>query len=99
MKSLGLKIPEKMYFVLGDNHAQSADSRVFGFVPEENLKGSPDIIFWPPGSRWGHLPQAASMLITLPRAIIWSLAWVLGIVWYRYKKKQEILPINLDFLN
>jgi len=99
MKSLGLKIPEKMYFVLGDNHAQSADSRVFGFVPEENLKGSPDIIFWPPGSRWGHLPQAASMLITLPRAIIWSLAWVLGIVWYRYKKKQEILPINIDFLN
>lgn len=96
--ALGLKIPSKMYFVLGDNHAQSADSRVFGFVPENNLKGCPDIIFWPPGPRWGHLPQALMETITLPRAIVWSSAWVITIIWLRRKKKKEVIPQDLTFL-
>jgi signal peptidase I len=96
--NLGLKIPESMYFVLGDNHAQSADSRVFGFVPQENLKGCPDIIFWPFGSRFGHLPQAAMELLNMPRAIVWSIAWIIGIVWLKHRKKQEKLPQQLNFL-
>jgi signal peptidase I len=95
---LGMKVPESMYFVLGDNHAQSADSRVFGFVPQNNLKGCPDIIFWPPGSRWGHLPQAVMETITLPRAMVWSTAWIMTIVWFRQKKKREAFPQDLSFL-
>lgn len=98
IQKLGLKVPESMYFVLGDNHAQSADSRVFGFVPENNLKGCPDIIFWPPGSRWGHLPQAIMETITLPRAIVWSTAWLITIFWVRHKKKRDVLPQDFDFL-
>jgi signal peptidase I len=32
-------VPERSYFVLGDNRDQSQDSRIWGFLPRENLKG------------------------------------------------------------
>ena len=96
---LGLKIPDKMYFVLGDNHAQSADSRVFGFVPENNLKGCPKVIFWPLGSRFGELPQATGPSVTLPRSLVWSAAWVITIIWLKQKKKREVFPQDLSLLD
>ena len=40
-------VPEGHIFVLGDNRGNSADSRVFGPLPLENLKGEAFMRFWP----------------------------------------------------
>jgi signal peptidase I len=91
--TFGLKIPEKHYLVLGDNHAMSQDSRYFGPVPENNLQGAPSLIIWPPGERWGTPNQKPYPLITLPRLIVWGIATFIGLVWFalhRYHLKKPI---------
>ncbi len=41
-------VPEGHYFVLGDNSAASHDSRYWGFVPESDVVGRAEAIYWPP---------------------------------------------------
>lgn len=41
------RVPEDSYFVLGDNSANSRDSRYWGFVPKANLIGKAVFMYWP----------------------------------------------------
>jgi len=42
------KVPKGQYFFMGDNRAQSCDSRAWGSVPRGNLIGTVFFIYWPP---------------------------------------------------
>ena len=46
-------VPDKNYFMLGDNTLWSADSRYWGFVPRTNIVGKASFVFWPFTRRFG----------------------------------------------
>jgi signal peptidase I len=48
MEGNPIQVPEGYYYVLGDNSGSSLDSRYWGFVPEEYIKGKAELIYWPP---------------------------------------------------
>ena len=43
-----INIPPDHFFMLGDNARNSRDSRVWGFVPRDNIVGKAVAIYWPP---------------------------------------------------
>ena len=47
-------VPENAYFAMGDNRDNSCDSRFWGPVPKQNIKGKAWLLHWPP-SRMGFV--------------------------------------------
>lgn len=93
IKTNGIRVPEKMYLALGDNHAMSADSRQFGFVPEDNLKGGVSFLFAPPGERWGRAPQPPQPHDTFPNIVVWTgfiIAALASSLYYRRKLQKPL---------
>lgn len=90
ISTFGLRIPEKQYLVLGDNHAMSSDSRVFGFVPEANLQGAPSLIIWPPSERLGRPMQKPYPIFNIPRLIIWSIVALIALTWYLIQRRRKL---------
>jgi signal peptidase I len=39
-------VPQNQYFMMGDNRDNSQDSRYWGFMPRENVKGKALLIYW-----------------------------------------------------
>lgn len=93
IRTFGVTVPEKQYLVLGDNHAMSSDSRVFGFVPENNIQGAPSLIIWPPGERLGPPAQKPYPLLNLPRIIVYIVAICIAAVWYVIHRRRLRRPI------
>ena len=96
VRKYGLKIPPESYLALGDNHAMSADSRDFGFVPQSNLRGGPDYIFWPPGSRWGAPNQPPYPWINGPRCVVWIIAGLSIWGWVYFQRRRSRIPLKFD---
>jgi len=52
-------VPDSCYFVMGDNRDNSNDSRYWGFLEREYIKGVPMIIYWSMGDhhkiRWSRI--------------------------------------------
>lgn len=93
IQQFGLKIPENSYLMLGDNHANSLDSRHFGFIPQENLEGSPSFLYWPPGERLGAPPQKPYPIFTFPNVLIWTIALIIFALWYLIRRYRYNRPL------
>lgn len=89
IKAFGLKVPDNAIVALGDNYAASSDSRDFGFVPVNNLRGAPSFTFWPPGPRLGPLTQPPYPWVTLPNFLIWGIVLLIVILCWIYAANRN----------
>lgn len=93
IKAFGLKVPNNAIVALGDNYAGSSDSRDFGFVPINNLRGAPSFTFWPPGEHLGPLVQPPYPWVTLPNFLVWGIALIIIIwcsIYYARRNRRSI---------
>jgi signal peptidase I len=65
-------VPPNHYFMMGDNRDNSQDSRYWGFLPRENIKGKALVIYWsyeaerdePQGQGFGSTVQRLASVFT-----------------------------------
>lgn len=57
-------VPPHMYFMMGDNRDDSADSRFWGFVPENDIVGKAFVVLfsWNSQTYWFRLPRTFTLI-------------------------------------
>jgi signal peptidase I len=58
-------VPEDQFFVLGDNRDNSADSRIYSFIPREQIIGRSSSVVFSLDSERNYLPRADRFLTEL----------------------------------
>jgi signal peptidase I len=72
-------VPKNEYFMMGDNRDDSYDSRYWGFVPNENIIGTPVLVYMSidaPGEAWdpGHVRDRMTTYLSVflhPSIVRW----------------------------
>ncbi|GCE05629.1 signal peptidase I [Dictyobacter aurantiacus] len=60
-------VPKDQYFVMGDDRKNSSDSRLWGFVPRQNIIGRAALVYWPLNdNNSGFLPDVSSVFAHVP---------------------------------
>lgn len=57
-----IRVPDDMYFMMGDNRDNSADSRYFGFVPRRNIVGHATRVAFSLDPEHHYLPRGSRTL-------------------------------------
>lgn len=99
IRTFGYNLGPKEYLALGDNYAMSADSRIFGSVPQGNLEGTPSFLLWPIQERFGVPKDISYQGISWPSVIVWTVfisACTTFIWWERRKKALPIFKQGLQ---
>jgi signal peptidase I len=65
-------VPPGQYFVMGDNRDNSQDSRYWGFLPRENVKGKALVIYWSFESGSDEADWTASSIVHMITRTRWG---------------------------